>query len=74
MELSTSKVVRVSQKEIEEAILGLIFKKKPELRPSGMDGSESPPQIHFTTDKAIKSADIMAIVTLENVTEEVVKP
>lgn len=71
MELSTSKVVRVKQDEIEEAILSLVFKKKPELRPSGMDASEPPPEVSFRINE---KAGVTAIVLIDCKTEEVSKP
>ncbi|RKX64111.1 MAG: hypothetical protein DRP42_07005 [Tenericutes bacterium] len=71
MELSTNRVLKVNQSEIEEAILNLVFKRKPDLRPNGTDPSEPPPQIAFQISE---KTGVMATIMLENKSEEVVKP
>jgi len=75
MELSSNEVVQVYQKEIEEAVLGLVFKKRPELRPSGMEGSEeNAPQVHFAvSDGTTKNLGIVGLVILKSKCEEIVK-
>ena len=76
MELSLDKIVRVSQKEIAEAVLGAVFKKNPELRPSGMEGSdEFHPQVHFEMASVCQNGiGVMALIILESKREEIVKP
>jgi hypothetical protein len=71
MELSTSRVLKLDQAEIEEAILNLAFKRKPDLRPSGTDPSEKSPQVSFQMSTR---AGITATIVLEERDEEVVKP
>jgi len=71
MELISSKEVRVNQREMVEAIISLVFKKKPDLRPSGIDQSEMLPQVNFGFD--FKNG-FNAVVTLESKREEVTKP
>lgn len=71
MELATSKVVKVNQQEIVEAIISTVLKKRPDLRPTGVDPSEVPPHVNFGFD--FKDG-FNAIVTLEYSCEEVIKP
>ena len=70
MELSTSKIIKVKQADIEEAVLNLVFKKKPELRPSGIDASDDSLQIHFSV---AAETGVTAIVMLEAKCEEITK-
>ena len=70
MELVSSRVVKVTQSEIAEAILNLVFKNKPELRPSGTDASEPAPEVYF---QGLPNGEIAAVVTLESETRKVVK-
>jgi hypothetical protein len=71
MELATSKVMKVKQADVIEAVLSLVFKKRPELRPSGIDASEQPPEVAFRIDE---KHGVTAIVLLESKCEEVTKP
>ena len=70
MELSSNKAVRLTQEEISEAVLSLVFKKKPELRPTGVDTSEGTPKVNFSVTPGM---GVEAIVMLEDTKEEIVK-
>lgn len=71
MDLISSKEVRVSQQEVIEAIISLVFKKRSDLRPTGVDQSEVLPTVNFGFD--FKNG-FNAVVTLESKCEEVIKP
>jgi len=68
MKLSTNRVLKINQSEIEEAILNLVFKRKPDLRPNGTDRSD-PPQISFQISE---NTGVTATIILENKNEEVI--
>jgi len=62
MELFTGHSLKISQSEIEESILNMVFKHKPELRPSGTNIHERVPQVSFKIDLR---TGITAIVSIE---------
>ena len=70
MLLVNSKVVVLSEDEIKDAILSLIFKKAPELRPAGVtqDKSASKVEISISSDRIIS-----ARYTIESESKEVYK-
>lgn len=75
MELVTSKKVHISQADISDAVLNLLFKKRPELRPAGTSADQHNVEfvVNRKDDKIGSGYIVTASVTIESISEELAK-
>ena len=45
-------IIYIEEEEIKEAILSLLYKQKPDIRPLGLDHRQQDPTVEFTINKA----------------------
>jgi len=66
MESTRGSNLKLNADEIKDAIISFLFKKRPELRPSGVSVTDPKPQVYFTVD----NMDIAAVIVMPDVEKE----